>query len=63
VKVGELLAEMADLHKVRRARLIDEPELGGLEPASPCASPGDLCQPRWMGKTQVIPTSGGARRA
>src|SRR6266852_3563144 len=32
VKVGELLGEMADLHKVRVRAFIDEPELGGLEP-------------------------------
>src|SRR6266852_3229491 len=32
VSVGELLAEMADLHKVRVRAFIDEPELGALEP-------------------------------
>jgi HlyD family secretion protein len=32
VTVGQLLAEMADLHKVRGRAFIDEPELGALEP-------------------------------
>ena len=31
VKVGDLLSEMADLHKVRVRAFIDEPDLGGLE--------------------------------
>ena len=31
VKVGDLLAEMADLHKVRVRAFIDEPDLGALE--------------------------------
>src|SRR5260370_37610866 len=35
VRVGELLAEMADLHKIRLRAFIDEPELGGLEPGDP----------------------------
>src|SRR5215471_1353772 len=35
VKVGDLLAEMADLHRVRVRAFIDEPELGGLEPGEP----------------------------
>ena len=32
VKTGDLLAEMADLHRVRVRAFIDEPELGALEP-------------------------------
>src|SRR5690242_4269205 len=35
VRVGDLLAEMADLHKVRVRAFIDEPELGGLEENEP----------------------------
>ena len=35
VKTGDLLAEMADLHKVRVRAFIDEPDLGGLEPDLP----------------------------
>ena len=35
VKVGDSLAEMADLHKVRVRAFIDEPDLGGLEENEP----------------------------
>src|SRR5467141_2516641 len=56
VKVGDLLTEMADLHKVRVRAFIDEPELGGLEPGEPVRITWDALPNRtWMGKTQVIP--------
>lgn len=56
VKVGDLLAEMADLHKVRVRAFIDEPELGGLEPGEPVKITWDALPDRtWVGKTQVIP--------
>jgi len=56
VKVGDLLAEMADLHKVRVRAFIDEPELGGLEPNQPVKITWDALPNRsWTGKTQVIP--------
>jgi HlyD family secretion protein len=56
VKVGDLLAEMADLHKVRVRAFIDEPELGGLEPNQPVKITWDALPNRsWIGKTQVIP--------
>jgi HlyD family secretion protein len=56
VKVGDLLAEMADLHKVRVRAFIDEPELGGLEPGQPVKISWDALPNRsWTGKTQVIP--------
>ena len=56
VKVGDLLAEMADLHRVRVRAFIDEPELGGLEPGEPVRITWDALPNRtWMGKTQVIP--------
>jgi HlyD family secretion protein len=35
VKAGDLLAEMADLHKVRVRAFVDEPEIGALEPNQP----------------------------
>ena len=35
MKIGDLLAEMADLHSVRVRAFIDEPELGALEPGEP----------------------------
>jgi HlyD family secretion protein len=64
VKVGELLAEMADLHKVRVRAFIDEPELGGLEPGEPVRITWDALPNRaWMGKTQVIPKQVVARGA
>src|SRR5712692_7416969 len=64
VKVGELLAEMADLHKVRVRAFIDEPELGGLEPGELVRITWDALPNRaWMGKTQVIPKQVVARNA
>jgi HlyD family secretion protein len=64
VKVGDLLAEMADLHKVRVRAFIDEPELGGLETGEPVRITWDALPNRaWMGKTQVIPKQVVARGA
>jgi len=64
VKVGDLLAEMADLRKVRVRAFIDEPELGGLEPGEPVRITWDALPNRaWMGKTQVIPKQVVARNA
>ena len=64
VKVGDLLAEMADLHKVRVRAFIDEPELGGLEPGEVVRIAWDAVPNRaWMGKTQVIPKQVVARNA
>jgi len=56
VKVGDLLAEMADLHRVRVRAFIDEPELGGLEPGEPVKISWDALPGRvWTGKTEIIP--------
>jgi HlyD family secretion protein len=56
VKTGDLLAEMADLHKVRVRAFIDEPELGGLEPGQQVKITWDALPNRsWTGKTEVIP--------
>ncbi len=56
VKTGDLLAEMADLHKVRVRAFIDEPDLGGLEPDLPVKITWDaLPNDSWQGKTEVIP--------
>jgi HlyD family secretion protein len=56
VKVGDLLAEMADLHKVRVRAFIDEPEMGALEPNLPVRITWDaLPNGSWQGKTEVIP--------
>ncbi|MGH9742458.1 MAG: efflux RND transporter periplasmic adaptor subunit [Candidatus Acidiferrum sp.] len=56
VKVGDLLAEMADLHKVRVRAFIDEPDLGGLEAGEPVTIAWDaLPNKSWAGTTEVIP--------
>ena len=56
VRVGDLLAEMADLHKVRVRAFVDEPELGGLEPNEPVRITWDALPNRsWEGKTEVVP--------
>jgi HlyD family secretion protein len=56
VKLGDLLAEMADLHKVRVRAFIDEPELGGLETDEPVLITWDgLPNRSWVGKTEIIP--------
>src|SRR4029077_8153730 len=56
VKLGQPLAEMADLHKVRVRAFIDEPELGALEPNQPVKITWDALPNRsWVGKTEIIP--------
>jgi len=56
VKVGDLLAEMADLHKVRVRAFVDEPELGALETDLPVKITWDALPSRsWAGKTEVVP--------
>jgi HlyD family secretion protein len=56
VKLGQPLAEMADLHKVRVRAFIDEPELGALEPNEPVKITWDALPNRdWTGKTEIIP--------
>jgi HlyD family secretion protein len=64
VKTGDLLAEMADLHKVRVRAFIDEPELGVLEPGQQVRITWDALPNRtWTGKTDVIPKQVVARGA
>ena len=56
VKMGDLLAEMADLHKVRVRAFIDEPEMGGLEPGLPVKITWDALPNRsWQGHTEITP--------
>src|SRR5580658_7355451 len=56
VKLGDLLAEMADLHKVRVRAFIDEPDLGGLEADEPVVITWDALPNRsWQGRTEIIP--------
>ncbi len=64
VKVGDLLAEMGDLHKVRVRAFIDEPELGVLEPNEPVVITWDALPNRsWEGRTEIIPKQVVARGA
>jgi multidrug resistance efflux pump len=56
VKVGDVLAVMADLRHVRVRAFVDEPDLGGLEPNQEVdvtwdAKPGVI----WTGHTEQIP--------
>jgi HlyD family secretion protein len=56
VKAGDLLAELADLHKVRIRAFIDEPELGQIAVNQPVdilwdAQPGRV----WNGRTEFLP--------
>jgi len=56
VKAGDLLAEMADLHKVRVRAFVDEPEIGGLRPNEPVRITWDAMPDRiWQGVTETIP--------
>jgi HlyD family secretion protein len=56
VRLGDLLAEVADLHKVRVRAFIDEPELGALEPGETVKITWDaLPSKTWVGKTEIIP--------
>src|ERR1700747_311130 len=56
VKAGDLLAEMADLHKVRVRAFVDEPESGGLRPNEPVRITWDAMSDRiWQGVTETIP--------
>jgi HlyD family secretion protein len=53
---GDLLAEMADLTRVRVRVFVDEPELGGLEPGQPVEITWDAMPGRvWQGKTGEPP--------
>ena len=56
VRVGDVLAEMADLRHIRVIAYVDEPDLGWLEPQQAVeitwdAKPGKI----WKGRTQQIP--------
>ena len=56
VKAGDLLAAMADLHKVRVRAFVDEPEIGALQPNEPVKITWDALPNRvWDGLTEIIP--------
>jgi len=56
VKVGDLLAEVADLRRVRVRAFIDEPELGTLETNQRVEITWDaLPSQSWQGRTEQVP--------
>jgi HlyD family secretion protein len=56
VKVGDILAEMADLHQVRVRAFVDEPDLGWLAPGEDVKVNWDAMPSRtWTGKVEQIP--------
>ncbi len=62
VRVGDLLAEVADLRRVRVRAFVDEPELGPLEQGQDVEITWDAAPSRaWRGKTEVIPKTVVAR--
>jgi HlyD family secretion protein len=66
VHTGDLLADVADLSRVRVRAYIDEPELGRLQPGQPVVITWDALPGRmWTGKTENAPrqvVARGARR-
>lgn len=64
VRTGELLAEMADLHKVRVRAFVDEPDIGGLEVGLPVKITWDaLPNDSWSGGTETVPKQVVARNS
>jgi HlyD family secretion protein len=56
VKVGDVLAEMADLHQVRVRAFVDEPDLGWLAPDESVQVNWDAMPNRtWTGKVEQVP--------
>jgi HlyD family secretion protein len=56
VKVGDTLAEMADLTRVRVRAFVDEPDIGALEPNQNVAVTWDAKPGRtWTGHTEEVP--------
>jgi len=56
VKVGDVLAEMADLRQVRVRAFVDEPDLGWLEPNQEVTATWDAKPGRtWTGHTEEVP--------
>ena len=56
VKVGDTLAEMADLRHVRVRAFVDEPDLGSLEPNQNVSVTWDAKPGRtWTGHTEEVP--------
>lgn len=56
VHTGDLLADVADLHKLRVRAYIDEPELGALKQGQVVVVTWDALPGRtWTGKTEILP--------
>ncbi len=56
VKVGDILAEMADLRQVRVRAFVDEPDLGSLAPDEEVKVSWDAMPNRtWTGKVEQVP--------
>lgn len=56
VQVGQPVAEVADLHKVRVRAFVDEPDLGVLAPNLPVQITWDGLQGHvWYGRTETVP--------
>src|SRR5579863_3322455 len=56
VKIGDTLAEMADLRQVRVRAFVDEPDIGSLEPNQIVAVTWDAKPGRtWAGHTEQVP--------
>jgi len=56
VKVGDTLAEMADLRHVRVRAFVDEPDIGALEPGQQVEVTWDARPDRlWTGKVESVP--------
>ncbi len=56
VKVGDILAEMADLRQVRVRAFVDEPDLGWLAPDEDVKVSWDAMPNRtWTGKVEQVP--------
>ncbi len=58
VNAGDLLVQVADLHKVRVRAFVDEPEIGRLQPGQPVEVTWDAIPGRvWKGMLEALPTT------
>jgi HlyD family secretion protein len=58
VNAGDLLVQVADLHKVRVRAFVDEPEIGKLRPGQVVEVTWDALPGRvWQGKLETLPTT------
>jgi HlyD family secretion protein len=58
VNTGELLIQVADLHKVRVRAFVDEPEIGRLQPGQSVEVTWDALPGRvWKGNVETLPTT------